>query len=225
MTDIRNLVAEAVGTFALIFAGCGAVIATQGTNLVAIALAHGLAIAVMVSALGHVSGGVFNPAVTIGLWVTRRLNALDASTYVIAQLIGAILAASALVVLFPETAREVTNLGTLGLADGVDFIQGVGIEIILTMFLVVVIFGTALDARGPSVGGLFIGVTITMDIAAAGLLTGAGMNPARALAPALLSGTWDDQLVYWIGPVVGAVAGALLYHYVFFEEEVAAATA
>jgi aquaporin Z len=179
----------------------------------------------MVSTLGHVSGGVFNPALTVGLWVTRRLRAIDAATYVIAQLIGGILGAAAVVALFPDTAREVTSLGTPVVADGVEFIQAVGIELILTFFLMLAVFGTALDARGPSVGGLFIGLVIVMDIAAGGLLTGAAMNPARALGPALLSGTWDDQLVYWIGPVVGAVIAALLYDYLFFKDEAVPATA
>jgi MIP family channel proteins len=225
MTDYRKLAAEAFGTFTLIFIGAGSIIASAGTNLVAIALAHGIAIAVMVSALGHISGGLFNPALTIGLWVTRRLTPIDAATYIGAQLGGAIVGGLALVLLFPEQARDLTDLGTPVLGDGVDFLQGVGIEVVLTIFLMLAVFGTALDARGPKVGGLFIGLVITMDIAAGGTLTGAAMNPARALGPALASGTWDDHLVFWIGPILGAVAAALLYEYVFAEEETAAAAA
>ncbi|MPZ99847.1 MAG: aquaporin [Dehalococcoidia bacterium] len=213
--DPRKLVAEVIGTFTLIFAGAGAIVVTGGTDLVAIALAHGLAIAIMVSVFGHVSGGLFNPALTVGLWVTQRLDAVNTIAYILAQCVGGILGALALVLMFPEPFRDATNLGTPVLNPGVDFIQGVGIEIILTFFLMLAVFGTALDPRGPKLGGFAIGLIFTMDILAGFALTGAAMNPARALGPALLSGTWDDHLVWWIGPVIGAVLAALLYHYVF----------
>lgn len=225
MTDHRKLVAEAFGTFALIFIGAGSIIASSGTNLVAIALAYGIAIAVMVSTLGHVSGGLFNPALTIGLWVTRRLSPIDTAAYIGAQLVGAVAGGLALVLLFPEQARDLTDLGTPVLSDGVGFARGVGIELVLTSFLMLAVFGTAIDPRGPKVGGLFIGLVLVMDIVAGGALTGAAMNPARALGPALASGTWNDHLVYWIGPILGAVAAALLYEYVFSEEEELAAVA
>ncbi len=221
----RKLAAELVGTFTLIFAGCGSVLLFTGNDrvtLVGVALAHGLAIAVMISALGAVSGGHFNPAVTIGMWVTRRIETLQGIGYIVAQLAGATLAASALTLLFPEGLRSAATLGTPALGAGIDFARGVGIEAILTFFLVIVIFGTAVDPRGPRIGGLAIGLTITMDIFAGGTLTGAAMNPARAFGPALLSGEWADHLVYWIGPIVGAVVAALLYHYVFIEEDVLA---
>lgn len=220
MTDYRKLVAETVGTFTLIFVGAGSIIVTGGipSFLVVVALAHGLAIAIMVSTLGHVSGGLFNPALTLGLWVTRRLSHIDTASYIGAQLVGASLAAATLLLLFPEEARVATSLGTPLLAPGVDFLQGVGIEAVLTIFLMLAVFGTAVDGRGPRVGGLFIGLVLVMDIAAAGPLTGAAMNPARAFGPALLDGTWDNHLVYWIGPIIGAVLAALLYHYVFMDE-------
>ncbi|MEX2228794.1 MAG: aquaporin [Dehalococcoidia bacterium] len=213
--DYRKLVAESVGAFALIFMSAGSIIVTGGANLVAIAFAYGLAVALLVSSLGHVSGGLFNPALTIGLWVTRRLSTMDTVGYIVAQLVGAALAALLLVLLFPEVEREAQNLGTPALNAGVTFAQGVGIEIVLTVFLMLAVFGTALDPRGPRIGGLGIGLVLTMGTFAAGPLTGAAMNPARAFGPALLSGTWDDHLVYWIGPVIGAVLAALLYHYVF----------
>lgn len=216
MTDYRKLVVEFIGTFTLIFIGAGSIIATQGTNLVAIALAHGIAIAVMVSAFGHVSGGLYNPALAVGLWVTRRMNTPDTVAFIVAQLAGATFAALCLLVLFPEQSRDVTSLGTPVLG-GVSFVQGVGIELLLTFFLMVVVFGTAVDSRGPKVGGLFIGLVITMDVAAGGPLTGASMNPARTFGPALISGTWDDHLVYWIGPIIGAVLAALVYHYVVLD--------
>lgn len=219
--DPRKLVAEAVGTFTLIFVGCGSVMMFTGNaafTLVGVALAHGLAIAVMISALGAVSGGHFNPAVTIGMWVTRRIDSVLGLGYIVAQLLGAALAAGLLVMLFPEGLRSAAALGTPAL-KGVDFAQAVGIEAVLTFFLVTVIFGTAVDARAPKIGGLAIGLTITLDILAGGTLTGAAMNPARAFGPALLSGQWADHLVYWIGPIVGSVVASLLYHYVFIEEK------
>ena len=217
----RQLLAEGIGAFTLIFAGAASVmLATANANvtLVGVALAHGLAIALMISALGAISGGHFNPAVTVGFWVTRRIDTALAFGYIAAQLIGAIVASSLLVLFFPEGLRNAAHLGTPALGAGVDFMHAVGIEAVLTFFLVTVIWGTAVDARAPKLGGLAIGLTITMDVLAAGPLTGAAMNPARALGPALLSGYWDNQLVFWIGPVIGAVAAALLYHYVFIEE-------
>ncbi|MBM3140338.1 MAG: aquaporin [Chloroflexi bacterium] len=217
--DYRKLIAEVIGTFTLIFAGAGAIVVTGGTNLVGIAFAHGLAIALMVSTFGHVSGGLFNPALSIGLWVTRRMDSVNAVAYIAAQLVGGLAGAAALVVLFPDVEREATALGTPALNAGVTFAQGVGIEAVLTFFLMLAVFGTALDARGPKLGGLVIGLIITMDIFAGGPLTGAAMNPARALGPAVLAGSWDDHLVYWIGPIIGAVLAALVYHYVFMNGE------
>ena len=214
--DPRKLVAEIVGTFALIFIGAGSIIAAG--DIVAVALAHGLVIALLVSSLGHVSGALFNPALTLGLWVTRRMDTANTVAYIIAQLIGAVLGALTLVVLFPESFRHNAELGT-PLLNGVTFAQGVGIEIVLTAFLMLAVFGTALDKRGPSLGGFGIGLVLTMDILAGGRFTGAAMNPARAFGPALLNGNWDDHIVYWIGPIVGAVLAALLYHYVFADDQ------
>lgn len=222
MTDYRKLIAEFVGTFTLIFAGVGAIIASGGTNLVAIALAHGLAIAIMGSALGHISGGVFNPALAVGLWVTRRLPALDALAYIVAELVGAVAAAALLAFVFDDTAKDLVNLGTPLLGDGVSFAQGVAIELTLTFFLMLAVFGTALDSRGPKLGALLIGLTIAMDIMIGGSSTGASMNPARTLGPALVSGNWDSHAVYWIGPILGAVLAALLYDTVFSERQEAA---
>ncbi|MDA0270243.1 MAG: MIP family channel protein [Chloroflexi bacterium] len=219
--DPRKLIAEAIGAFTLVFAGAGAVIVAAGNaniGLVEIALAHGLAIALMVSALGAISGGHFNPAVTAAMWVTRRIDSIGAVGYVVAQLAGAVLAALALTLLYPEGLRAAASLGTPALGPTVDLLPGIGIEAVLTFFLVIVIFGTAVDRRGPHLGGIAIGLTITMDVLAGGPLTGAAMNPARAFGPALVSGNWADHIVWWIGPLVGAVAAGLLYHYVFAEE-------
>ena len=215
--DYRKLVAEFIGTFTLIFAGAGAILVTGNQNLVAIALAYGLAMVLMVSTLGHISGGFFNPSLTIGLWVTRRLGSLLTIAYVAAQLLGAIVGALALVLLFPQVERQAQNLGTPTLNAGITFVQGVGIEAVLTFFLMAAVFGTMIDDRGPRLGGLVIGLAMTMGVFAAGPLTGAALNPARALGPALVANIWTDQLVYWIGPIIGAVVAALVYHYAFMD--------
>jgi MIP family channel proteins len=170
----------------------------------------------MVTALGHVSGGVFNPAVTVGLWATRRMSSIDAAAYIIAQLVGAT-AGAALLLTLPQALREVAN-GVPDLA-GVDFIQGTIIEAVLTFFLMLAIFGTAVDRRAPRVGGFAIGLMITVDIFAAGRITGAVMNPARSFGPELIFGQWNNALVYWIGPIIGAVLASLIYHYVFLDDE------
>ncbi len=131
----------------------------------------------------------------------------------------------ALLLLFPEVLRESANLGVPTLGPDTTFAQGVGLEAVMTFFLMLVVFGTALDGRGPKLGGFAIGLTITVDIFLGGDLTGAAMNPARAFGPALAQLSWDDHLVYWIGPVIGAVAAALAYHYAFAPEEEAATAA
>jgi MIP family channel proteins len=219
--DPRKLIAEILGVFALVFAGAGAIIlsvAHANVNLVAIALAYGLAFGLMVAALGHISGAHFNPAVTLGMWVTRRIGTVGAAGYLIAQLLGGTLAALALWGLFPSSMYDPIAMGTPVLGPQIEFLHGVGIEAILTFFLVTIIFGTAVDRRGPRpVGGLAIGLAITMGVLVSYPLTGAAMNPARAFGPALLSGEWTDQLVYWIGPIIGGVLAAMLYQYVFLE--------
>lgn len=219
--DPRRLIAEAIGPFTLVVVGAGSIVLAAGNaniGLIEIAFAHGLAIAVTVSALGHVSGGHFNPAVTAGFWVTRRISTPLAIGYVLAQLAGGVLGAVALVALFPEGLREASNLGTPALGPGIDFGKAVGIEAILTFLLVTVYFGTAVDRRSVNIGGLAIGLTMTMDMLTAGPLTGALVNPARAFGPALLAGEWTNHLVWWIGPVIGGVFASMLYHYLFSEE-------
>jgi MIP family channel proteins len=206
-------IAEFVGTFALVFVGAGSIVAVHGGNLTAIALAHGLAIAVMASAVGHISGGHFNPAVTLGFFVTRRIEPQLAAAYWFAQLTAAVLAALLLRGLLPANQVDAVNLGTPSLAPGIGAGSGLVIEIILTFFLVWVIFATAADPRGAfaSISGLAIGLTITLDIFMGGPYTGAAMNPARALGPQLVQGIWSDCWVWYVGPAVGAAAAALLY--------------
>jgi MIP family channel proteins len=205
--------AEFVGTFALVFVGAGSIVATGGGNLTAIGLAHGLVIAVMASAVGHISGGHFNPAVTLGFFVTRRIEPHLAAAYWFAQLTAATLAALLLRGVLPENQVDLVNLGAPQLGAGIGAGSGFLIEIVLTFFLVWVIFATAADPRGAfaSISGLAIGLTITLDIYMGGPYTGAAMNPARALGPQLVQDIWSDAWVYYAGPAVGAALAALLY--------------
>jgi aquaporin Z len=205
--------AEFVGTFTLIFVGAGSIIATHGGNLTVIALAHGLAIGVMASAVGHISGGHFNPAVTFAFVITRKMEIHLAAAYWFAQLVGAILAAFLLSAVLPQQQVDAVNLGAPSLAPGISGGGGVVIEAVLTFFLVWVIFATAADPRGAfaTIAGLAIGFTITLDICMGGPYTGAAMNPARALGPELVQNFWNNAWVYWVGPLVGAALAALAY--------------
>jgi aquaporin Z len=224
MRAIAVYVVEFIGPFALTFIGAGAIILDQvlhrdATDLVSIALAHGLAIGLMVAAAGHISGGHYNPAVTIGLLATRRIKPAVAAGYIVAQLLGALVAAALLKAFFPADAVNTVQLGTPALGRGVDPVAGTIIEVILTFFLMFTIFGTAVDTRGPrGVAPLAIGLTISMDILAGGPLTGAAMNPSRWFGTAIVQGFLDNWWVYWVGPIIGALIAALLYHYVLLDE-------
>jgi MIP family channel proteins len=215
---LRRGVAELIGTFTLIFIGAGSIMFASNSGLVGVALAHGLAIAVMVSAVGHISGGHFNPAITLGFLVTRRIVPSLAAVYWAAQLLGGVLGALALRACFPAEADLDGGVPTL---NAVSAGEGVLIEAILTFFLVWVVFATAADPGGTfkSIAGLAIGLTITIDILAAGPLTGAAMNPARALGPELVQNVWDDFWVYLVGPAIGAAVAALAYDWLYLRED------
>ena len=213
---LRNAIVEFVGTFALIFVGAGAIIATGGQNLVAIALAHGLAIGLMVAAAGHISGGVYNPALTVGLVAARRIGVSRGVYYIVAQLAGAAVAAVLLKAVFPAAAAATVNLGTPAVGSGVGTLAAVLAEVIMTFFLMYIVFGVAVDSRGArAIAGLAIGLTISMDIFVGGGLTGAAMNPARWFGPALVQGAFADWWIYWVGPIVGAMLAALLWNEVY----------
>ncbi len=213
--NFKALVAEFIGTFALIFVGVGSIAANYITNgqsgLVGIALAHGLTLAVMISAVAAISGGHLNPAVTIGLFSAKKIDAANAIGYIFAQCFGAIFAAFLLKFCLPDVALTAINMGTPALGQGVSVSMGLATEIILTFFLVFVVYGTAVDKRAPKVGGLFIGLAVAMDILIGGPITGAAMNPARYLGPALLGGGLENFWLYWIGPVLGGILAASVY--------------
>jgi MIP family channel proteins len=212
-------IAEGLGTFLFFFVGIGAgnVAAQQfGGDLVSVALAHGLALAVVVSAFGAISGGHVNPAVTFGLWLAGKIEGLRALTYVLAQLIGAVVAA--VLVSFVVPASIPATAGLPALAEGVDVVQGTVIEIGLTMVLLAAVFGTAVDPRNPKIGGLAIGFAVAAGIMFGGPLTGGALNPARWFGPAAVTGDFVNATVYIAGPLIGAAIIAVLYRFLFLPE-------
>ena len=212
----KALIAEFIGTFTLIFVGVGSIaassIAGAQSGLVGIALAHGLALAVMITATAAVSGGHLNPAVTVGLLAAKKITVTTAVQYVIAQCIGAIVAAALIKGCVPVDILNAVNLGVPALAPNVTPMMGLTTEAILTFFLVFTVYGTAVSKHAPKMGGLFIGLAVTMGILVAGPTTGAAMNPARHLGPALVGGSLANIWIYWVGPLIGGVLGALAYH-------------
>ena len=174
----------------------------------------------MVSALGHISGGHFNPAVTIGFWVTKRLNTLDTVLYWAAQLAGAIAAAFLLKAIVPEDTWRAVALGTPELARDFPKWAAMTLEAVTTFFLVLVIFATAVDEKGtfPSIAGFGIGLTISLGTLVAYPFTGAALNPARAFGPALVATHWANHGVYWVGPLAGGFVAGLLYDSLYLKK-------
>ena len=212
---LRRGAAEFVGTFALIFVGAGCVAFAR--TLTDIALANGLVIAVFVSALGFISGGHFNPAVTLGFLVTKRIAPTLALWYWIVQFSGAVLAALLLKWVLPNAIESQSHLGVPAIGGGISSGAAVVVEAVLTFFLVFVVFATAVDPRGAfkQIAGLAIGFTITLDILMGGVLTGGAMNPARAFGPQLVGAHWAHFWVWYIGPFAGAVIAASTYELLY----------
>ena len=206
--------AELIGTFLLTFIG-GAAIINGDAGVIGIALAHGLTIALVICSLGHISGAHINPAVTIGFLITGKIEAKDGLIYILSQLIGAMLAAYSLKVFVPGAMEA--SLGGQSISPNVSIVAAIFIEFVLTFFLVTAIFGTAVDDRGTfsAVAGFGIGLVVTVDILAGGPFTGASMNPARSFGPAIISGTWENQIVYWVGPIIGGAIASLFYNSFF----------
>ena len=216
----RLAVAEFIGAFTLIFIGGGAGI-VSGNDIVAVALANGLAIGIMVTNLGHISGAHFNPAITLGFLATRRITLRLAIVYWISQLAGAVAAAGILRWLLhkPAFLAAVPHVSRIGSG------RGVVLEAIMTFFLVWAVFATAVDPRGAfkSVAGLAIGLTITIDVLFGGPLTGAAMNPARAFGPQLIGNSWTNDWIYYVGPALGGLVAAIGYEYLYLRPRAALA--
>jgi len=213
--------AELLGTFVFVLVGAGSALgsvsvsgANSGSLILVAALANGLGLAIAVTATLKISGGSLNPAVSLALWTVRKLKTREVVAYIVAEIVGAFLAGAALIAAFPSDLGSGANWGAPTLNSAVSSWQGIAIEALMTFVLMFVIYGTAVDARAPHVGGIAIGLAVLVDVLVAGNLTGAAMNPARAYGPMLAGlsfpGYW---YIYTIGPVIGAVLAALAYRY------------
>jgi MIP family channel proteins len=210
-----SLLAEFIGTFALIFIGAGAGALGDG-GLVGVALAHGLVIIGFAYSYGHISGTHINPAVTLGVWAAGKIDTARAFSYVFFQLLGGLVAAFTLSWVLGSRQG---NLGATLLADGVSPAVGVVLEAILTFFLVNAVMNAGISGKATIPGGLAIGFTLTFCILMGGPLTGASLNPARSLGPAVASGNFANLWVYFVGPILGGVAAGVLYKAVFEERK------
>jgi MIP family channel proteins len=221
----RRSLAEALGTFALVFIGTGSVISKYypdaNYGVLGIAVAHALVLSVMVTATMSISGGHLNPAVTLGLLSARRTNVQTAGAYILAQLVGAVLASLLVRVIYPVAVWRAPSLGTPAIANSITLPQAIIIEAVLTFFLVSAVFGTCVNPDAPKVGGFGVGLVLLFDIIVGGPLTGAAMNPARAFGPALVSGQWVGHLVYWVGPILGGVLAALFWEHLLLPKRTA----
>lgn len=223
--NLAWLLAEFIGTFTLTFIGPGSIILNEMTNggvgIVGIALAHGLALAVFISGVGHISGGKLNPAVSLGLVAGGKLDIVTAIKEIIAQVLGAILAAYLLYVIYPKGPAEAVHLGTPAIGNGITPGIAALAEAIFTFLLVFTVYATAIDKRGAwsAIAGFGIGIVVLFDILAGAGITGAAMNPARAIGPAIISGQWLNQWVYWVGPIAGGIVAGILYSQIFLKRE------
>ena len=231
MSDInwRVSLAELIGVFLFVFIGAGTWMITGALTggamsmerLLVIALAHGLTITILMAAIGHISGGHINPAVTFAAMLTKRVTMMQGVATIIAQLAGAALAALVLGSLFSTASgggigEGAGTLGAHALGAGVEPLEGLLMEIILTAILVFVFFGAAMDKRGVgNVAAIVIGLAVVVDHLLGVAITGASMNPARSFGPALIAGAWDNHWVYWAGPAIGAALAGYGYRYLF----------
>jgi aquaporin TIP len=216
----RRVVAELLGTFLFVFVGAGSAVATQylgisdpGSALLIAAFANGLGLAVGISITMGISGGVLNPAVTVGLLLGRKLPARDVIPYIIAQVVGATIAVLLLIASSPSSAGAGAHWGAPTLSSSISVVQGTLLELVMTFILVLSVFGTAVDSRAPKIGGFGVGLVVVADVLVGGPFTGAAMNPARAMGPMIASlsfpGYW---YIYWIGPLIGASLAGLIYN-------------
>jgi aquaporin Z len=223
LKTIRPLVAEFVATALFVFVGAGAVVMNAATSnalgALGVSLANGVALAIVITATMRISGGHVNPAVTVGLWVAGRHPGRAVGTYIAAQLLGALAGALCVRMLLPPAAAELAVYGAPSLGASVTLMKGVWLEALLTFFLVSAVFGTAVAADAPPVGGFAIGLVVVVGALVAGPITGAAFNPARAFGPAIVSGDLHGQVVYWAGPLLGAVLAGLLWKLVLLPRD------
>ena len=207
----RRAVSESLATFALVFAGCGAVIANVEYDgvlgLLGIGLVFGLIITAMIYATGHLSGAHINPAVTLAFTLTRHFPAREAAIYVGAQVVGAVVAALVLVAVWPSQPGDLgATVPSVGVGSALVY------EIVLSAMLMFVVMAVATDTRAVgAAAAIAVGATVGLDVLFGGAVSGGSMNPARSFGPALVGGQWTDFWIYLVGPIVGAGAGALAY--------------
>jgi MIP family channel proteins len=227
---VQKLAAEFIGTFSVVFVAAGAVCADRylqlenqtSFGLLGIGLAYGLATAIMVSAFAHVSGGHLNPAVTIALWVTRRLGTLQSLSYCLAQLLGSLTAAYLLVAIVPEQVWRPIGMGTPDLATDFTRFDAMVLEGALAFLVVIAYLATVLDERGAfgKVAGFAVGLMVMADVLVGAPFVGASAaNPARSFGTALVSRHWQNQGVFWVGPLFGGVIAGVIYDRLFLGDQ------
>ncbi len=226
LVNPRNWFAEAIATYALVFFGPLSIILSVVAfgdglsieSIIMISLGHGAVIGLMVYAFGHISGAHINPAVTIPMMITKKISVQDGIGYIIFQLLGAIIAAFSLKAILPELGAKV-NFGTQGGPSELlnsSIMAGITVEIILTFFLVTVIFLTAVHKKAPAgIHGISIGGMVFLLHLVGVPLTGASMNPARTFGPAVVSGFWELHWLYWVAPIIGGIIAGVIMNYVF----------
>jgi aquaporin Z len=209
----RETLAEAIGTFILVFAGTGAVmvnaLADGKITHLGVSLVFGAVVAALIYTMGHLSGAHFNPAVTLSFWTSGFFPKFKVIPYIIAQLMGAI--AASYVLLF--SLGNVAQLGTT-LPLNNNWLQSLILETVLSFILMLVIFGSGLDRRAHiGFAGIAIGLTVGLEAAVMGPITGASMNPARSFSPAFVSHIWEHHWLYWVAPICGTQLAGIIYRY------------
>ncbi len=221
-----RVLAEMFGTFVLIFFGAGSAVINSFPSaqygVFGIAVAHGVALAIAISATMAISGGHLNPAVTTGLLVIRKISPADAFAYIMAQLTGGLLGALAVKALVAPNVGRVVGYGAPTLHNTMTLGSGIALEAVLTFFLMSAVMGTVVSKSAPKIAGWGVGLTLIPAIIVGGPLTGGALNPARAFGPAVIAGNMTAQAVWWVGPILGAIAAALLWKYVLLAKEDAA---
>ena len=223
MRLVRPLTAEFLGTFGLVFVGTAVIVADSfpggKAGLLGIALAQGLILALSVTMTMGISGGHLNPAVTLGFLAIKRIELKTALGYIGAQLLGGIAGAFASRALIPNNVGRLLNNGVPQINSNVQLGGAVMLEALMTFFLMSAVITTVTNPRAVKQGGLWAGVALAAMILVGGPITGAALNPVRALGPAIVSGAWAGQIAYWIGPILGALAAAFLWEKVLLKEE------
>ncbi len=213
MNHSRELLAEFIGTFVLVFVGTGAVmvdlISNGAVTHLGISIVFGAIVTALIYSLGHISGAHFNPAVTLAFWSSGFFRRSLVIPYILAQALGAIAASG----LLRSSLGKVGTLGATIPRNG-DWMQSLILETVLTFILMLVIFGSGLDRRAPiGFAGIAIGLTVAVEAACMGSITGASMNPVRSLAPALVGGNWQHHWLYWVAPILGAQLATIVYRH------------